>query len=177
MSKVHYDQCPVCSSAHIRHVVDIKDHSVSGETFPVWECRNCGLRFTQDVPDERSIGPYYQSDAYISHTNTSKGLINTLYQRVRKRTLESKARLVMNRTVPRGTLLDMGAGIGAFLHTMKGKGWTVTGIEPDPGARRQAETLFGLQLQETSAFAHLPEGGFDAITLWHVLEHVHQLLA
>jgi SAM-dependent methyltransferase len=175
MSKVHHTHCPVCRSANIRYLMDVKDHSVSGEVFPIWECAECTLRFTQDVPDEDSIGPYYQSEDYISHTNTNKGLINTLYQRVRKITLEGKAKLVMSRTVPKGKLLDMGAGIGAFLNTMKGKGWEVTGIEPDPGARQQALDLFGIRLEPTSYLAHLPEASFDAITLWHVLEHVHQL--
>jgi 2-polyprenyl-3-methyl-5-hydroxy-6-metoxy-1,4-benzoquinol methylase len=127
------------------------------------------------VPDEISIGQYYQSLEYISHTNTSKGLINKLYQSVRKYTLDQKANLIIDQTVKHGAILDIGAGIGAFLNTMKHKDWEITGIEPDNGAKRQAKDLFNIDLKDTGSLDQLPEKSFDAITLWHVLEHVHQL--
>jgi 2-polyprenyl-3-methyl-5-hydroxy-6-metoxy-1,4-benzoquinol methylase len=130
------------------------------------------LRFTQDVPDEESIGRYYQSAEYISHSNTNKGLINKLYQRVRNYTLNQKSGLIIGQTVQKGRVLDLGAGIGAFLNAMKQRGWEITGIEPDAGARQQARHLFGIDLRETGFLNELPAGSFDAITLWHVLEHV-----
>jgi SAM-dependent methyltransferase len=174
-NKVHYTACPVCNSTDINPLLTIKDHSVSKEQFVVWQCASCSLRFTQDVPDEVSIGEYYQSEGYISHSNTSKGLVNTLYQNVRNYTLRQKANLIISQTVKRGSLLDIGAGIGAFLNTMKQKGWETAGIEPDEGARQHAKTLFDINLQDTRRLQELPAKSFDAITLWHVLEHVHQL--
>ena len=51
----------------------------------------------------------------------------------------------------------------------------VTGLEPDSGARQVARESFGVNLQDTSGFFQLPADQFDAITLWHVLEHVHTL--
>ena len=89
-NKVHYTTCPVCGSADINPLLTIKDHSVSKEQFVVWQCGNCSLRFTQDVPNEASIGKYYQSADYISHSNTSKGVVNKLYQTVRNYTLARK---------------------------------------------------------------------------------------
>ena len=175
MNTVHHTHCPVCNSQEINPLLTVKDHSVSKQDFVIWQCSDCTLRFTQDVPAEDSIGPYYQSENYISHTNTSKGFINGLYQRVRKFTLHQKASLVIGSTKNKGRILDLGAGIGAFLHTMKEKSWDVTGIEPDYGARQQALQLFNLQLNETTALKELAPGSFDAITLWHVLEHVHSL--
>ena len=175
MDHVHYNQCPVCHSSSVNSLLTVKDHSVSGESFEVWQCAVCSLRFTQNVPDESSIGPYYQSADYISHTNTSEGLINRMYQRVRKFTLEQKANMVIKRTTEQGNVLDIGAGIGAFLHAMKEKGWKVTGLEPDQGARERAAQLFGIELQDVSVLHQLEQASFDAITLWHVLEHVHQL--
>ncbi|MGV3528309.1 MAG: class I SAM-dependent methyltransferase [Flavisolibacter sp.] len=175
MSTIHYIHCPVCGSPHIDPLMGVKDHSVSGEQFAVWLCRDCSLRFTQDVPDENSIGPYYASPEYISHSNTDKGMLNKVYQAVRKRTLEGKAKLVISNTVSKGSLLDVGAGIGAFLNVMKEKGWDVTGVEPDAGARKNAKELFDLELETTDRFYSLQENSFDAITLWHVLEHVHDL--
>ena len=74
-----------------------------------------------------------------------------------------------------GTLLDIGAGTGAFLHHMQQQGWAVTGIEPDADARNVARETFGINLQTPDQLQKLPPNQFDAITLWHVLEHVHQL--
>ena len=175
MSRIHYTHCPVCNSTEINPLLTVKDFSVSKEEFVVWQCANCTLRFTQDVPDEDTIGEYYQSQDYISHSNISKGLINQLYQRVRKRTLLQKARLIEQFTKQQGKILDIGAGIGAFLSVMKNRGWDIKGIEPDNGARRNAKDLFGLELDGPEALFHLPQNHYDAITLWHVLEHVHQL--
>lgn len=175
MTKVHYTNCPVCGSTGINPLLSVKDHSVSKEEFVIWQCSNCSLRFTQDVPDEDSIARYYQSTEYISHSNTSKGMINQLYQKVRNYTLHGKAKLIIDNTIKKGKILDLGAGIGAFLHTMKEQGWDITGIEPDEGARQQAKNLFNIELKETGSLHQLSEGSFDAITLWHVLEHVHQL--
>ena len=171
-----YNVCPVCKSTDFETVLQAKDHTVSGETFSICHCRNCSHRFTNPVPDQEHIGPYYQSEDYISHSNTSKGLINWLYQKVRKRTLRQKQKLVQtitNRT--QGEILDVGAGTGAFLGTMFQSGWTATGIEPDAGAREVAASLWDLDLQKPEVFYELPQQKFDVVTMWHVLEHVHDL--
>lgn len=175
MNKIHYSECPVCKSRSIDPLITVKDHSVSREEFVIWQCRICSLRFTQDVPDEDSIGAYYQSPDYISHTDTNKGLLNKLYKRVRKITLARKADFILSKTMSTGKLLDVGAGTGAFADTMKKRGWQVTAIEPDEGARSQAKNLFQIDLQTPDVLNNLPGGSFDAITLWHVMEHVHQL--
>ena len=175
-SIVHYTHCPGCDSSSVKFVLDTKDYSISGRSFSIWECANCTLRFTQDVPDSDSIGPYYKSENYISHTNTSMGFVNRLYQIVRKKTLRQKRRLICKTTgKQRGTLLDVGSGTGAFVNEMKQNGWEVTGLEPDEDARRVAKESFHCELKSTDVLLSLPENAFDAITLWHVLEHVHDL--
>ncbi|MFT4024416.1 MAG: class I SAM-dependent methyltransferase [Flavihumibacter sp.] len=176
MSVIHYNSCPVCFSQNIHPVFDIKDHSVSQEIFSVWECADCRLRFTQDVPDAMDIAPYYQSEDYISHSDTSTGLVNRLYHRIRRITLQQKRKLVQAKTEKqKGRLLDIGAGTGAFAHTMQAAGWTVTGLEPDESARAMAVKKYGISLKPSVEIYQLPAAGFDAITLWHVLEHVHDL--
>src|SRR5689334_24849857 len=104
MSQVHYTSCPVCGSADIHPLLTVEDHSVSREQFTIWQCSHCTLRFTQDVPDESSIGPYYQSPDYISHTDTSKGLVNQIYQKVRTFTMNQKASMVIDHTVKKGKI-------------------------------------------------------------------------
>lgn len=174
--RIHYNECPVCSSNAINPLLTIKDYTVSKEEFVVWQCTDCSLRFTQDVPDENNIGAYYKSPDYISHTNTDKGFINKTYQKVRNYTLEQKAKLVAEEIqIDTGTLLDMGSGTGAFLNVMQNKGWRVKGIEPDEEARELAKKLYGLHVDDASGLENINDNSFDAITLWHVLEHVHQL--
>ena len=173
---VHYTACPVCSSSSILPLLKVKDYTVSGKLFEIWQCSDCTLRFTQDVPDEASITPFYKSEDYISHTNTHKGVINQLYKKVRTITLKQKASLVKKATgISNGKLLDIGCGTGSFLHTMKGEGWSITGIEPDDTARSAAQSLYGIEpLSPNQLFAQ-PTDSFQAITMWHVLEHVHSL--
>ena len=177
MSKfIHYNSCPVCGANTISQVLSVKDFTASQEVFPILECAMCTLRFTQDVPAQEEISRYYRSDDYISHTNTSKGIINSLYQVVRKRTMMGKRKLVQQFTgIEKGKILDVGSGIGTFAHEMQTAGWDVTGLEPDEGARAVAQKQYGLQLQGVESFYQFGAGTFDAITLWHVLEHVHDL--
>ncbi|MFT3824515.1 MAG: class I SAM-dependent methyltransferase [Chitinophagaceae bacterium] len=173
---IHYTHCAACGSSSIQPVLEVKDYTVSKKVFAVWHCNDCSLRFTQDVPGEQAIGNYYQSDNYISHSNTGKGLVNRLYHIVRKFTLASKKKLVEKVSGKNtGQLLDLGAGTGAFAGYMQQKGWRVTGLEPDAGARAKARELHGISLLETNSLFQLPAGSFDVITMWHVLEHVHAL--
>ena len=174
----HYSACPSCNSEAIRAVLNATDHTVSHEEFGIWQCENCGLRFTQDVPDAADIGRYYRSEDYISHTNTSKGLVNRLYHIARQQTLADKYRLILSATrIQQGKLLDIGAGTGAFVAHMKQRGWEVTGLEPDETARERANAVNKVQLLDADHLYSLPPDSFDAITLWHVLEHVHDLHA
>lgn len=173
---VHYTNCPVCGSGDIREVMSAKDYTVSGETFSIAECAACSARFTQDVPAADFIGHYYKSEEYISHTDSSIGLINRLYQLVRKRTLKAKKKLVEKETgLTRGSLLDLGSGTGVFARQMKEAGWQVTGLEPDADARALAKRVYQVDLEDSTHLFKLPPATFDAITMWHVLEHVHDL--
>ncbi len=173
---IYYTNCPACGSAAIKNVLSARDHTVSGETFIIAECTSCSLRFTREPPDRASISAYYKSDNYISHTDSTKGLINRLYQSVRKRTLKQKQRLIEKEMgITKGNLLDVGSGTGAFVNQMKQAGWEVTGLEPDPGARSVGKQLYNIELEDISQFYQLPLLTYDVITLWHVLEHVHEL--
>ncbi|MDB5246450.1 MAG: class SAM-dependent methyltransferase [Segetibacter sp.] len=176
VSKIHYNQCSSCGSAAISPVFICKDHTVSRQDFEVWKCGSCTFRFTQDVPLEPEISAYYQSQEYVSHSDTRKGLVNRLYHYVRNFTLKTKRNLLKNVTgLQHGVLLDVGAGTGAFAHTMQRAGWTVTGLEPDTTARENAKKNYDLELDELKNLHRLQNDFFDAITLWHVLEHVHDL--
>jgi 2-polyprenyl-3-methyl-5-hydroxy-6-metoxy-1,4-benzoquinol methylase len=172
----HYDTCPSCGSAKLEPALTAADYTVSDKEFLILTCENCQLRFTQDAPDAASIGRYYRSDDYISHTDTSEGLVNRLYHLARKQTLSGKCRLIQAASrLDKGSLLDIGAGTGAFAAFMKQNGWEVTGLEPDESAREKASSQHGIGLFPAERLYELEAESFDAITLWHVLEHVHTL--
>jgi 2-polyprenyl-3-methyl-5-hydroxy-6-metoxy-1,4-benzoquinol methylase len=69
----------------------------------------------------------------------------------------------------------VGSGTGYFAAEMKNAGWLVTGLEPDDEARRMAAEIHGIQPDPVQELFDLPQNSFDMITLWHVLEHVHEL--
>jgi 2-polyprenyl-3-methyl-5-hydroxy-6-metoxy-1,4-benzoquinol methylase len=170
------EKCPLCNSGLYHSYLDCKDYTVSQETFKLVECEECHFIFTNPRPNTESIGRYYESDKYISHTNKGNDLINSVYKVVRSFTLKSKRNLINRLAKRKGTLLDMGCGTGEFIHTCQQDGWKVKGIEPSPHARKQAE-----ELNQTSLYSDLfqveDSAQFDAITLWHVLEHVDDLQA
>ena len=73
----------------------------------------------------------------------------------------------------RPQLLDVGFGDASFLRAMRGAGWEVAGLEPDPAAVDAARGL-GLEVaQGTLETAPYEPASFDAITLSHVIEHLH----
>lgn len=173
---IHYHSCPVCKSELIREQLTAKDHTVSKENFSIWQCNACTARFTQDVPEQDAIGVYYASENYISHSDTKKGIINSLYHLVRKRTLGAKRRLVINETgIMQGRILDIGCGTGAFLQTMQEAAWEITGLEPDAVARDKAAELYHIHPQDPGKLFELVPSSYHAISMWHVLEHVHDL--
>jgi SAM-dependent methyltransferase len=175
---IHYTGCPICNSDTIQEQLSAKDHTVSQNIFSIWHCNVCTARFTQDVPGQDAIGAFYASDNYISHSDTKKGIINSLYHLVRKRTLVAKRRLVLDKVgMPKGDILDIGCGTGAFLNTMKEADWNITGLEPDAVARTKAAELYAIHPQESGKLFELTPASFNAITMWHVLEHVHELHA
>jgi 2-polyprenyl-3-methyl-5-hydroxy-6-metoxy-1,4-benzoquinol methylase len=166
--------CPICGNAAYNPFLECKDHSVSRETFTIVQCNDCGFRFTNPRPEEDRIGEYYKSEDYVSHSNTSKGLINTAYQFVRKYTLRRKLALISS-LVTKGRLLDIGCGTGEFLAVCKEAGWNVSGIEPSKEAREQAIQNHQLEVHNEDKLSEYANESFDMITMWHVLEHVPKL--
>jgi SAM-dependent methyltransferase len=168
--------CPSCGSTDTEPLFPVKDHSVSGEIFRLRRCGGCTLVFTEEAPSRESIGPYYRTEAYVSHTDSSKGVVNWLYHRVRQITVAAKRRMAERSVGGRtGRVLDYGCGTGAFLASMRDAGWEAVGLEPDAVARGNALRLHGLRVASPESLADLPDGHFDVVTLWHVLEHVHDL--
>lgn len=171
---ISHSICPLCSSDRIAFYLKCTDNLVSRAEFDVWTCSSCRFVFTREHPDEQSINRYYESDDYISHHDNAEGFLNRVYLTARNIMLRRKRKIVENACGQRkGKILDIGCGTGYFAATMKKGGWEVTGIEPDIKARDFASGQFGLDVKSPGLISELPSGSFDCITMWHVLEHLH----
>lgn len=147
-----------------------KDHSISGENFSLIHNRNLDLLKTDPIPE--NLEPYYESKDYISHTDGKTSVFEFVYQTVKNYALSLKLQHLKKYHPKKGRLLDLGAGTGDFLKRAKDKGWAISGVEPNMGARQKAE---GKEVYLEKGLEKLKNNKYDAITLWHVLEHVTNL--
>lgn len=172
---ITYEVCPLCASKDIQLSMATEDYSISKESFEIYDCAACSFRFTQHIPSPEKIGPYYQSDVYISHSDTKEGIVNKLYHAARELMLNRKRKLVQSLT--KGDhLLDIGSGTGYFLDHMHRSGFQVQGVEIDGAARAATKEKFAIEVAEPSIFLQGKlSQKVDVITLWHVLEHLHDL--
>ncbi len=170
------ESCPACGGSEWVDAGQVKDYSISGEWFELKECSHCHLRTTYPHPKEAQIGRYYASKDYISHSDTRSGMINKLYHAARDYMMKKKYSWVSEASGKKtGILLDVGAGTGHFAHYMQNHGWTVVALEPDETARKIAVEKLGIDIQPLEALGRLLPQTYDVITLWHVLEHVHDV--
>jgi SAM-dependent methyltransferase len=195
--------CPVCGGAERRPFFDgLRDRAFGSApgTWTLVRCSGCGSAYLDPRPTPDTIELAYRS--YYTHGSGTppsvgrfrRGLAND-YLRARwgydeepavpggrliPRVVPSRGALV-DREIrhlpakPGGRLLDVGCGSGAFLTQMAELGWRTQGIDPDPAAVAQAHEA-GLNVtQATLADLDLDEhaGAYDAITLSHVIEHLH----
>lgn len=179
MSRINHKDCPICGHQQFKIKYNLQDYTVSKEFYDILECESCGFMFTQNVPDASEIGPYYKSEDYVSHSNTQKGLFFKIYHKVREFMLNRKERAISKNIKEKENqkILDIGTGRGYFLNHMQQSGYSCTGIEQDADVREMAKKSFSLNILPPEELFHLEENQFDIITLWHVLEHVHDLSA
>ena len=171
---IQQKKCPVCESDKLNLFMLCKDFSVSQETFNIVSCETCGFKFTNPMPNNDEIGKYYESDRYISHTNSKKGLFNFLYQSIRRFTIKGKRKLI-SRDGKSINHLDIGCGTGEFLYECKKNGVNVFGVEPSKAAAEQAISNFKIEVASSIFSKTFVNTKFDSISMWHVLEHVHDI--
>ncbi len=129
----------------------------SREVFSLIRCTDCGLGQTEPIPDD--IGRYYGA-AYHGGRHGS-----TAQFRARRRV--SLVESALGSSLSGKRVLDIGCGDGTFLLATAARGAVVAGTEYSPDlARSQGLTVYG-SLDEIPS-----DEKFDAITMWHTLEHM-----
>lgn len=173
MNIINHINCPLCKSSTIEKRFTCKDHFATGEPFDIFHCKECGFVFTQGTPDEKEIAKYYESPTYISHSDTKKGFVNTLYHIVRDIMMRRKTSLIKKLTLlQNGRIVDYGAGTGTFANAMQRKGWEVTAIEKSEAARELAKEKYTLDIHPEEYLSEIENNSTDVVTMWHVLEHI-----
>jgi len=153
--------------------LNCKDYTVSNKQFDLLYNKNLDMLETSPQPLGEELASYYESEDYISHTDSKKSITDKLYQTVKSIALKKKLSLLNSFKTAEKNVLDIGCGTGDFLLTCKNNHWNVVGVEPNKNARELAETKLNTKIY--GGLNELSSIQFDVITLWHVLEHVPDL--
>ncbi len=149
--------------------IKVQDHSVSKENFELLLDSDLQLLKTHPQPALENLGSYYESEDYISHTDSKRSLFEKMYHLVKSYSLKKKVGLINSYHREKGSLLDIGAGTGDFLVAAKASGWQTTGVEPNENAKKLAISK-GISFQ--NSIESIENEQFNVITMWHVMEHV-----
>jgi 2-polyprenyl-3-methyl-5-hydroxy-6-metoxy-1,4-benzoquinol methylase len=142
----------------------------------VVRCPTCGLLRTDPRPTLDTIGYYYPDDYSPfqgTRVNAAAPLrVRPWWWRLARRGFEFNATSLP--PLEPGRMLEIGCASGSFLHRMAQAGWDVSGIEPSPTAGAAAAALgYPVQIGPLET-AHLPDGQYDLVVGWMVLEHLHE---
>ena len=166
------------TNAPLEPFLSCTDFTVSQEKFTILKDTQLDFLVTSPRPLDDDLMHYYESEDYISHTDADDNLFDKTYQFVRKITIKSKIEKLKKVHPSATSILDVGCGTGDFLESCLKNDYEVFGIEPNKQARE-----LGLQkINKNSVFdsfdslKKVTNCKFDVITLWHVLEHVPNLL-
>ena len=146
----------------------IQMDNYEGKEHDYFKCNQCGIVFLDHVP---SAADYEESGYYQRKSSRASKVISFVMNCFYKRRYAVLKKIVRN---PSGSrILDIGCGKGAFLDIAKKDGWDVTGIEPTLRSAEYAKKTYDINVITTGLLeSHLDDASFNAITMWHVLEHL-----
>ncbi len=155
----------------------IKDHFLSQELFEIKETETKGVFRTFPVPTD--LDKYYESEDYISHHQDSGSLKEKIYKFAQSFNLNYKRNILVdnirqNRLQSKDAspvqVLDYGCGAGEFVKYIEND-FSVLGFEPNESARNAAIKKAS-KAKIINDIHSIENETLDAITLWHVFEHI-----
>lgn len=156
--------CLLCGSLETEEVLAGVRHAPDTS---VNMCKNCSLIFLWPRPSQEELAEYYSGDfrqEYHGEISPARSYNNSMKD-APQRVIRLKHRLK-----PTMSILDVGAGAGAFLKEVQPFVGSVIGIEPGDAHRIWASQELGIPLVKD--IAELGNSKFDLIGLFHTLEHV-----
>ena len=170
--------CDWCDAQQTELVLAGSDRFLSMPgLFRLVRCCQCGLIRQNPRLTWESLKDYYQP-GFISYGTIVEREPNLFLRWSRRYGMWKRLRLI-NRLQRGGRLLDVGCGTGIFLgEVIRDPHWQAMGIEPTEYAANYARQALGVEiLQSTLDQVSLPEGSFDVVTMWDVLEHLPRPVA
>ncbi|MDC9724284.1 MAG: class I SAM-dependent methyltransferase [Urechidicola sp.] len=160
---------------NLKTILTCKDFTVSNEEFDLVLDQNLEMLITSPQPLPDKLEKYYESEEYISHTDSKKSLFDRIYQLVKTYTISKKIKLVTSflDIDSQKSILDIGCGTGDFLVASKKKGFNVCGIEPKEKPNSISKSKLEIDIYQD--ISEINSQKFDIISMWHVLEHVPNL--
>ncbi len=159
-------ECPLCRrpSGLFLATTDL-NRRVSGVVFEYYRCGSCGLVFLARVPED--LARYYPDGYHVLPRSRAE------LERIGRRT-QYQIELV-SRFVSGGRLLEIGPGFGSFAFLAKSAGFEVEAVERDADCCNFLEKVVGVTVTRSDSPSEiLSRSGnrYDAIVLWHVVEHL-----
>ncbi|HEV3053366.1 MAG TPA: methyltransferase domain-containing protein [Solirubrobacteraceae bacterium] len=165
--------CDLCGSSDALHVLD--SARLDG---PLVRCRRCGLVYVGRRGGDFTFtgGADADRSSALADRVAALGIVDHAVEdaELRHRLAADRERIErLRRHAPAtGTLLDVGAATGALLEAAGESFADVEGVEPDPITSEQARAAGHRVRTGTLEDVVAPNGGFDAITMVHTLEHL-----
>jgi SAM-dependent methyltransferase len=157
--------CPACGGPLAPwRVVGASEPSLSARRYELWRCGVCGTAVTAGAPEpDLHDGGAFRAGRPRLHRLAGPALRAFDGQRLR---------MLSELAQPGARVLDAGAGQGRFVALARAAGFDAFGIEPARRGVERAAALGAPVLEIGIESASLDAGSLDAVTLWHVLEHL-----
>ena len=160
--------CVFCKKSDFREMYSVPD--IFGDTWKLCHCNNCEAYFLSPTPDETVLARAYDDSYYGEGEEKFEGLFEKVMDKFRKH----RAAGLSKSLPPLARILDIGCGNGRFLQFMGKLGkFELHGIEMPGNAAKRAGKFSEINLHiGTLQDGLYRENYFDAITLFHVFEHL-----
>ena len=164
------NKCKSCPYCEAYEAAFIAPDYVSGESFSIMECSECGNGMT-DISTGISPEDAYYSDYYYGENNQK---FNPLLESIIRWFRKQRANTLISHFKQSGNILDIGCGRAHMLYAFKNSGWNCIGTELSNASSQFARNNYDIDVQLTKDIdtLSLPKESQDLVTMFHVFEHV-----